>query len=258
MMKKKTKKRLRIWVITIVIIIGIISLAGISYPYLLETYRNYYACEGVKIDRSKYSVYGIDVSSHQGEIDWQKVSKDNIKFCFLKATEGEDFVDKRYKENYLGARENNILIGAYHFFRFGTSGTSQAQNFINNVAINHLDLPPVLDVERHGNFFSFSKADEIRKEIKIFLQEIESQYSIKPIIYTNIEGYKRYIDGYFPGYEIWICRICTEPQNDYWSFWQYSHQGTVRGIKTKVDLNTFNGNKEDFIDYINKFKANLL
>ena len=90
------------------------------------------------------------------------------------------------------------------------------------------------------------------------MQEIESQYSIKPIIYTNVEGYKRYIDGYFPEYEIWICRICTEPQNDHWSFWQYSHKGTVRGIKTKVDLNTFNGSKEDFIDYINKFKAKLL
>ena len=257
-MKKRTKRRVRNLIVAVVIIIAVSYLAAYSYTYFLDTYRNYYACEGVKIDQSKYKVYGIDVSSHQGEIDWSKVSKDNIQFCFLKATEGEDFVDKRYKENYIGARQNKMIIGAYHFFRFGTSGKSQAQNFINNVAINHLDLPPVLDVERHGNFFSFSKAKEIRTEIKNYLQEIERNYSVKPIIYTNIDGYERYIKGYFEQYEIWICRICTEPQNNHWSFWQYSHNGKVRGIKEKVDLNTFNGSKEDFIDYINKFKENLL
>jgi len=257
-MKKRTKKRVRNLIIAVVIIIATSYLAAYSYTYFIDIYRNYYACEGVKIDRSKYKVYGIDVSSHQGKIDWTMVAKDNIQFCFLKATEGEDFVDKRYKENYLGARENNISIGAYHFFRFGTSGKAQAQNFIKNVAINHLDLPPVLDVERHGNYFSFSKANEIRAEIKNYLKEIEIQYSIKPIIYTNIDGYERYIKGYFEHYEIWICRICTEPQTNHWSFWQYSHNGKVGGIQEKVDLNTFNGNKEDFIDYINKFKANLL
>ncbi|MCK9163951.1 MAG: hypothetical protein M0O93_06365 [Bacteroidales bacterium] len=257
-MKVKTKKRIKKWIFAIVIIIAVSYFARISFTYLLDTYRNFYACEGVIIDRNKYKVYGIDVSSHQDEIDWEEVANNNIKFCFLKATEGEDFVDKRYKENYLGARKNNILIGAYHFFRFGTPGRNQALNFINNVAINHLDLPPVLDVERHGNYFSSSNVNEIRIEIKNYLKEIERQYSIKPIIYTNIDGYQRYIQGYFNEYEIWICRICSEPHNDHWSFWQYSHKGNVGGIKTNVDLNTFNGSQEDFIDYINKFKENLL
>lgn len=257
-MKKKNKKRLIKWIIAIVIIIVLSSFVSFFYNYFVDYYRNYYACQGIKIDNKKYPIYGIDVSSHQDEIDWEKVSNDNIKFCFLKATEGTDFVDKRYKTNYLGAKENNILIGAYHFFRFGSSGKEQAKNYINNVAIDHLDIPPVLDVERHGNYFSFSKVDEIRIEIKNFLKEIEKLYCIKPIIYTNVDGYERYIKGYFEEYEIWICRICTEPQNHHWSFWQYSHKGKVKGIEGKVDLNTFNGDDDDFIDYINEFKETLL
>ncbi|MDD4529704.1 MAG: GH25 family lysozyme [Bacteroidales bacterium] len=257
-MKKKNKKRLIKWTIVISIIFVLFSFANFFYNYFVDYYRNYYACEGVVIDNKKYPVYGIDVSSHQDEIEWERVSNDNIKFCFIKATEGKDFVDKRYKENYIGARENNILIGAYHFFRFGSSGKEQAQNFIKNVAIEHLDFPPVLDVERHGNYFSFYKTNQIRVEIKNYLQEIERLYSIKPIIYTNLDGYQKYIEGYFPQYEIWICKICSEPQNHHWSFWQYSHKGEVSGISTKVDLNTFNGSEEDFIDYLNNYKQKLI
>ena len=253
-MRKKTKKRVRRWIIAIVLVIILVFSANIIYKYAIDYYRNYYACEGVKINRKKYKVYGIDVSSYQKEINWEKVANNNIQFCFLKATEGRDFVDKRYKENYLGARENGIFIGAYHFFRFASSGKEQAKNFINNVAIDQLDFPPVLDVERHGNYFTFSKVTEIRKEISAFLKEIEDKYAISPIIYTNIEGYEKYIKGYFDNYQIWICRICNEPQTDHWTFWQYSHKGKVNGIETDVDLNTFNGNQEAFDNYINKYK----
>ena len=84
--------------------------------------------------------------------------------------------------------------------------------------------------------------------------EIESNYNLKPIIYTNLEGYKDYIEGHFDDYEIWICRICTEPNNSHWTFWQYSHKGRIDGIEGKVDLNTFNGNIDEFIDYVNQFK----
>lgn len=253
-MKKKTKKRLRRWLLAIGVVLILSFLAYFFYNNIKDYYKSYYECEGVKIDSEKYTVFGIDVSSHQDEIDWEKVEEDGIEFAYIKATEGIDFVDKRYKTNYLKAKENGILVGAYHFFRFGTSGKEQAQNFINQVSIENLDLPPVLDVERHGNYLSFSKVDQIRIEIKNYLNEIEKNYFIKPIIYTNIEGYQDYIKGHFDDYEIWICRICSEPDNNHWTFWQYSHKGKVDGIDGKVDLNTFNGDIEDFIEYVNQYK----
>ncbi len=254
MMKKKTKKRLKKWIFAILLIIILSIFSYFFYNNFVDYYRSYYECEGVRIDKSKYPVLGIDVSSHQNKINWTKVSQSNIRFAFIKATEGVNFVDKRYKENYLNAKENGIMVGAYHFFRFGTSGKDQAINFINQVSIENLDFPPVLDVERHGNYFSFSKVDKIRIEIQNYLKEIEKNYNIKPIIYTNLKGYKDYIEGYFDDYEIWICRICTEPENNHWTLWQYSHKGKVEGIEGKVDLNTFNGSDDEFLDYINQYK----
>ena len=257
-MKKKIKMRLIRWIIYIVLIIILSFYAPFIYNYAVDYYRNFYACEGIKVEVNKYPICGIDVSSHQDEINWEKVSKSNIRFCFIKATEGTDFVDKRYKKNYIGAKNNNILVGAYHFFRFGSSGKEQAQNFIKNVAIEHLDFPPVVDVERHGNYFSFSKEPQIELELKNYLQEIEKEYKVKPIIYTNIDSYKRYLKTDFEDYEIWICRICSEPEANHWSFWQYSHKGKVKGIEGEVDLNTFNGDKADFLDYIEVYKQSKL
>lgn len=193
--KAKRKKNKRLLWIGITILVIVISLFAIPIGYTY--YKNYYACKGVVINPFRYAVRGIDVSAHQHKIDWAKVYGDNIKFCFIKATEGEDFVDKRYKENYLGAKQNGILVGAYHFFRFSSSGKAQAQNFMNNVAIEKLDLPPVLDVEKEGNYLSFSNDNKIKKEMQDYLTEIEKQYKVKPIIYTNIDGYKRYVKGSF-------------------------------------------------------------
>jgi len=253
-MNKKARKRLIRWIISIVLIIILSFSAPFIYNYTLDYYRNFYACDGIKVDVNKYPIYGIDVSSHQDNINWQEVSNSNVKFCFIKATEGADFVDKKYKTNYLGAKNNKIFVGAYHFFRFGSSGKEQAQNYIKNVAIEKLDFPPVVDVERHGNYLSFSKESQIREEIKNYLNEIEKQYNIKPIIYTNVDGYKRYIEGDFDNYEIWICRICSYPEAGNWSFWQYSHKGKIKGIDSDVDLDTFNGDSADFIDYIKEYK----
>src|SRR5574344_263526 len=253
-MKPKAKKKNTKLLIWITIILSCVILGVIFFPIGYNYYKNYYACKGVTVNPFRYSVRGIDVSAHQDKIDWKKVYGDNIKFCFIKATEGEDFVDKRYKENYIGAKQNGILVGAYHFFRFSSSGKAQARNFINNVAIEKLDMPPVLDVEKEVNYFSFSKDKKIKQEMKDYLSEIEKQYNVKPIIYTNIEGYKRYVKGSFDSYQVWICRICDEPKKNAWTFWQYSHEGIVKGIDTKVDLNTFNGSYIDFLYYVMSYK----
>ena len=74
--------------------------------------------------------YGIDVSAHQDAIDWQRVAEDNIRFAYIKATEGGDFVDKRFDENWRGAGAAGLDRGAYHFFTLCTPGEAQARNFL--------------------------------------------------------------------------------------------------------------------------------
>ena len=63
-----------------------------------------------------FDVHGIDVSHHQGSIDWSAVAGDDVGFAFIKATEGGDHIDRRFEENWIGAAKAGIPRGAYHFF----------------------------------------------------------------------------------------------------------------------------------------------
>ena len=148
------------WIFLSIFVLIILSIIG--YNYGIDYYRKYYACSGVKIDSYRFPVVGIDVSSHQGKINWKEVYSSKINFAFIKATEGETFVDKRFKYNFSNAKKNKIIVGAYHFFRFNKGGKEQAYNFINNVSLTPMDFPPVLDVELHGgNKFSKEKRNKV-------------------------------------------------------------------------------------------------
>lgn len=81
-----------------------------------------------------YTVKGLDVSHYQNQVNWDKVSN-KFKFVFIKATEGKDYVDSTFADNWNSARENGFLVGAYHFFVTSSSGEKQAKNFINIVPV---------------------------------------------------------------------------------------------------------------------------
>ena len=133
------------------------------------------------------------------------------------------------------------------------NGKEQAYNFINNVQLDSLSLPPVLDVELFGgNKFSFETKNKVISEIFNCLRTLEKYYDRKPIIYTNIETYENFIKGNFDDYDLWLCKLCNEPKTVKWKIWQYSHQGVVPGIKSDVDMNVFNGSYEEFVNYIYK------
>lgn len=252
-MTKKKKNILSKRAIIISSFLVILSLsASVVYVYGIDYYRKYYACPTIGIDYNKYPVMGIDVSSHQGKIDWQTVYDSKVSFAFIKATEGENFVDKRFAENYKQARKENVIVGAYLFFKFNKDGGSQAKNFIKTVSLDDNDLPPVVDFEvAYGNRLgSFSKK-HIQRQLLKCLRELEKHYKVKPIIYTNINAYTKYIKGSFDDYSLWICKLCNEPTSTTpWTFWQYTHQGSIAGIKGHVDINVFNGSYSDFVNYL--------
>ncbi len=238
------------------IIIAVVSLAALwlNYDRITNYIRIRLACADAEINYYKYPILGIDVSAHQKDIDWNKVYDANVKFAFIKATEGENFKDKKYTKNIREAKKNHIFVSAYHFYRFSKSGKSQAINFINSVDKDLIDFPPVVDIEDYGYFFSTFTHSRIVSEIFICLRELEKHYKIRPIIYTNPHTYKKYIEGNFEEYSIWISRLCREPDDDDWIFWQYSHTGALQGIEGDVDLNTFNGDYSDFDRYINEIR----
>ena len=91
---------------------------------------------------------GIDVSNHQGKIDWEKVASDkNIQFVYIKVTEGATHVDKSYAHNIKEARKNGLKAGSYHYLRNTSTIRDQFQNFKNVAKKEYQDLIPMVDVE---------------------------------------------------------------------------------------------------------------
>lgn len=198
-----------------------------------------------------YTVRGIDVSHHQGTIDWELVRNQAVigdypvAFAFIKATEGADMVDSQFKHNFAQARKYGIMRSAYHFYRTTTPAKQQAEHFIRHVELLPGDLPPVLDVETRPQGIS---AEDFRQGILEWLARVEQHYGVKPILYTYYSFRQQYMnDPVFDLYPYWIAHYHVDSvrYKGPWAFWQHSDRGQLPGIRQKVDLNIFNGNYND-------------
>jgi lysozyme len=218
-------------------------LSLLEYPFHHKEYKHF----GIRIPRG-YRVHGIDVSRYQQRVDWQRVKKMQvgdfrIAFAFIKATEGSSLKDPQFENNWANAQNAGIIRGAYHYFLPNISPRDQANKFIKTVRLRSGDLPPVVDVEETRGM---NKA-QIQKYTKEFLNLLEKQYKVRPILYTNRDFYKRYFSKHedFKGYRFWIAHYHVTsfdmPGDEKWHFWQHSDRGNVNGINERVDFNVFNG-----------------
>lgn len=194
-----------------------------------------------------YTVYGVDLSHYQGNVDWRqlqdaKVDGHKISFVFVKATEGADYVDNRFSEYFTKARDNGFIRGAYHFYVPSTQPYFQIQSFIRNVDLEEGDFPPVLDVETDGGV----PKEHLQNDILQWLAKIEEYYKVKPIIYTSVKFKKKYLDrSEFDEYPLWIANYSDSlTYKGEWEFWQYSDAGKVDGIGDYVDLNVYHTTTE--------------
>ena len=198
-----------------------------------------------------YEIHGIDISHHQGRIDWEEL-KDNgqidhcpIRFVMIKATEGATQTDRNFRDNFYQARENGFTRGAYHFYSVHSPAEQQAYHFIKTVELENGDLPPVLDVEHKPK----NQTDEqFRNSVLRWLQLVESHYRVKPIIYTYFKFKTRYLsDPVFDEYPYWIAHYYVDSlqYQGPWKFWQHTDVGRLPGIKGNVDFNIYNGSYYD-------------
>lgn len=245
MAKKRKKKTLQV---TLFIILMLSLTAGIIW-YIRTPKFVHYKDFGIDIPVN-YSIHGIDVSRYQEAVDWpdvkaMRIQNIGIRFCFIKATEGNDDVDRRFKRNWRAAKEAGIIRGAYHFFNPYRDGTSQAQNFIENVRLQKRDMPPVLDIEQTGNV----PKQILLQRIAVWLYAVEKYYKVKPVIYTGADFYEKNLAGKFDEYPLWVAHYLVKDKprvKRNWSFWQHSEAGRVNGIDAYVDFNVFNGDSTDF------------
>lgn len=199
---------------------------------------------------TEYPVQGIDISNHQGVIDWEKLDKRKVQFAFIKSTEGGDFKDKLFAENLRNARLHDIPVGAYHFFTFCKSGEEQAKNFIEAVPKDYdLMLPPVIDVEYGGNCKLVRTKEDVVADLKTMIAILEKEYGKKVIIYVTRQSYEDFIAGNFTTNPLWFRGIYALPDvadNRQWTFWQHTNRGRMSGINTLIDLNVYRGSRFEF------------
>lgn len=120
-------------------LIAIIVTAIVAVCGFIHAYKQYIAnTPAMEPDKSLYPVRGIDISAHNGVIDFDKVRNAGYDFALVKATEGTDFKDTMFVSNIHNARKAGMKVGAYHFFRFDTDGELQALNLLHTYATANL------------------------------------------------------------------------------------------------------------------------
>ena len=191
-------------------------------------------------DTNQYPVSGIDISHHQGPIDWAEVASSGIQFAFIKSTEGRDFSDPRFEFNWEASGVEGVPRGAYHFFTFCSPGLDQAEHFLRVAPPEVGALTPVADVEFAGNCTSYKDLEGVRSELAIFLEEVERAWGRKPILYLTFRSKLQIADARFDSYPVWLRNVYWRLPSDaspLWEIWQYADDGTVAGIKGPVDRN---------------------
>ena len=187
---------------------------------------------------------GLDVSEYQGKIRWTYVdtleNKYPLHFVFIRATVGKDRKDRQFDKNWLGAKENKMIRGAYHYYRPNENSIEQAELFIKTVTLQKGDLPPVLDIEKLPKNQSI---ENLKLGLKRWLNAVESHYGVKPIIYTGERYYDDFLKEEFNDYLFWIANynFYREEIAGDWLFWQFTEKASVPGIKGNVDINIYNG-----------------
>ncbi|RMF00074.1 MAG: glycoside hydrolase family 25 protein [Bacteroidetes bacterium] len=216
-----------------------------SILVLLLVLVGLFACQEDTLRRMDYPIHGIDVSRYQASIDWPRVAAQDMHFVFMKATEGGDHCDEHFPSNWWGSRRVGLLRGAYHFFRPQTPAKQQAEHYIATVYLRAGDLPPALDVEVTDGL----AAPDLVREVQSWLTLVEQHYGVRPILYTNLKFYNKYLAGHFADYPLWLARYHSRPpqtaDGQAWHFWQYGDRGRLDGIDGYVDFNVFYGNWAD-------------
>lgn len=198
---------------------------------------------------------GVDLSRHNGTVDFVTMANAGVKYAWVKCTEGTTHVNPGYELKFRQAREAGIQVGGYHFARPDTypslqDAIDESLNFLgalSKVGFNKGDLLPVLDVEA-----GLKTDDKYNTEWTLkWLASVEKSLGVRPIVYTGKWAYDLYLKNGDPShlqelktYPLWIASYNdgVEPERmaalwDNWDVWQWTGSGAVPGVVGKCDIN---------------------
>ena len=191
---------------------------------------------------------GVDVSHHEGDIDWQKVREDGIEFAIIRigyrgyGQEGKICLDKKFADNIRGAQNAGLDVGVYFFAQAVNEeeAREEAEFVLTHLKGYQLQLPVVYDPE--SILDAPARTDDVTgeqftKNTKMFCELME-EAGYQPMIYSNMlwEAYQLDLTA-LEEYPIWYADYEMLPQTPYhFSFWQYTNEGSVNGIGKETDL----------------------
>jgi len=199
-------------------------------------------------DNAQVSRTGIDVSEHQGSIDWAAVADDGIDFVIIRIgnrgyTEGQISVDEQFEANLAGARSHGILVGVYFFSQAIDEEEALAEaDFVleqlDGVVLDYpvvYDFEPVSDAAGRANTLSSTQRTQ---NAQVFCERIEAG-GYTPMLYGNKRDIGRYDLAALEGYDVWYAEYGVPSPKGRFDFtiWQYANNGTVAGISKPVDMN---------------------
>ena len=204
-------------------------------------------CAPIDDPQPRQRVWGIDVSSHQGQIDWAAVADSGVEFAMIRLgyrgyDSGTLHIDERAAENLAGARAAGLKIGAYFFSQALTpeEARQEAQLALAALGDVELDLPLAYDWEyvAESARTGAMTGDALTECVHAFCGAVE-QAGHAPMIYFNRELARTLLDlEKMEGYPFWLAAYSGEPELSV-TMWQYTDQGRVPGIEENVDLNWY-------------------
>lgn len=270
--KKKTSNQTLALVVTVlaavafVVIFGVIVSSCAHSPSVEETEPpvteepretaplNTYAPEDFYLENGflRYgtdSLVGVDVSTHQGLIDWQTVKDAGVEFAIIRAgyrgtTQGLLYEDELFRDNLDGAKEAGLLVGVYFFSQAanGEEAAEEAEFVCALLDDAKLDLPVYYDWEEVSGQSRIPGAAEIpMTECAVaFCETIKAQGYEAGVYFNQTYGYDHLDLLALQDYSLWLAEYGNTPTFDYhFHCLQYTDSGVVDGIETEVDLNVF-------------------
>lgn len=220
------------------------SSSTYNWDYLKkDNGRFYYSIEGKAESRT-----GVDVSEHQGYINWDAVAKDGISFAFVRVgnrglTTGKLSQDEYFEYNAKAADQAGLQVGAYFFSQETTEeeAREEADFVIERLKGRNITYPVAYDHERLAD--TPGRADDLSpeqmtKNAAAFCARIQ-EAGYTPMIYGSMKDLLRYNLPDLAHYNIWLAQynVNAPTFNQYFSIWQYSNTGSVSGINGNVDMN---------------------
>lgn len=187
-------------------------------------------------------IWGIDVSRHQGEIDWAKVKESGVSFAIIKAGGSDDgfYVDRNFYKNVEGAKANGIHVGSYYYVgpkcRGFKNGIADAERFLNIIKSVKLDYPVYIDFEAPSRLYKKRNTEACNA----FCQYIQNYGYYVGIYASDISGFKERLElNELNKFDKWVARYGSNPQYvKQYGMWQYTSKGAIYGItENTVDLN---------------------